>query len=53
MNIKEEPPDDYFKCLKVALKHVLKHYEINLLFIEISIKRFFSFDLRNNCGDTA
>ena len=29
MNIKEEPPDDYFKCVKVSLKHVLKHYEIN------------------------
>ena len=29
MNIKEEPPDDFFKCVKVSLKHVLKHYEIN------------------------
>ena len=26
---KEEPPDDFFKCVKVSLKHVLKHYEIN------------------------
>ena len=29
MNIKEELPDDFFKCVKVSLKHVLKHYEIN------------------------
>jgi len=29
MDIKEEPPDDFFKCVKVSLKHVLKHYEIN------------------------
>ena len=28
-NPKEEPPDDYFKCVKVSLKHVLKHFEIN------------------------
>ncbi len=28
MNIKETPPDNYFKCVKVSLKHVLKHYEI-------------------------
>ena len=29
MDIKEELPDDFFKCVKVSLKHVLKHYEIN------------------------
>lgn len=29
MNIKEEPPDEFFKCVKVSLKHVLKHYKIN------------------------
>ena len=29
MNIKEKPPDDYFKCVKVSLKYVLKNYEIN------------------------
>ena len=29
MNIKEEPPDDFFKCIKVSLKHVLKHFNIN------------------------
>ena len=29
MDIKEEPPDEFFKCVKVSLKHVLKHYEIN------------------------
>ena len=28
MDIKETPPDKYFKCVKVSLKHVLKHYEI-------------------------
>ena len=28
-NPKEEPPDDYFKCVKVSLKHVLKHFEVN------------------------
>jgi len=29
MNIKEKPPDEFFKCVKVSLKHILKHYEIN------------------------
>lgn len=29
MNVKEKPPDDFFKCVKVSLKHVLKHYNIN------------------------
>ena len=29
MDWKEKPPDDYFKCVKVSLKNVLKHYEIN------------------------
>ena len=29
MNIKEEPPDDFFKCIKVSLKYVLKHFNIN------------------------
>lgn len=29
MDISEEPPGDFFKCVKVSLKHVLKHYEIN------------------------
>jgi len=29
MDIKEEPPDEFFKCVKVSLKHVLKHYEVN------------------------
>lgn len=28
-NIKEHPPD-YFKCVKIPIKNVLKHYEINL-----------------------
>ena len=28
-NIKEHPPDDYFKCVKVSLKHIIKNYEIN------------------------
>ena len=27
-NIKEHPPDDYFKCVKVSLKHIIKNYEI-------------------------
>ena len=29
MNIKEKPPEEFFKCVKVSLKHILKHYEIN------------------------
>ena len=29
MEIKEKPPDEFFKCVKVSLKHVLKHHEIN------------------------
>ena len=27
--IEEKPPDDFFKCVKVSLKHVLKNFEIN------------------------
>jgi len=30
MEEKEKPPDDYFKCVKVPLKHVLKHSDINI-----------------------
>jgi len=29
-NIKEKPPDDYFKCIKIPIKNGLKHYDINL-----------------------
>jgi len=29
MEVKEKPPDEFFKCVKVSLKHVLKHYEVN------------------------
>ena len=29
MEIKEKPPDEFFKCVKVSLKHIIKHYEIN------------------------
>ena len=29
MKIKEKPPDEFFKCVKVSLKHILKHYNIN------------------------
>ena len=29
MNIKNIPPDDFYKCVKVSLKHILKHYDIN------------------------
>ena len=29
-NIKEKPPDDYFKCIKIPIKNVLKNYDINL-----------------------
>lgn len=28
----KEPPDnyqDYYKCVKIPLKHVVKHYDIN------------------------
>ena len=30
MEEKEKPPDDYFKCIKVPLKHVIKHSDINI-----------------------
>ena len=33
MDIKNKPPDkssDYFKCIKVPIKHILKHQDINL-----------------------
>jgi hypothetical protein len=29
-NIKEKPSNDYFKCIKIPIKNVLKHYDINL-----------------------
>ena len=29
MNGKDKPPDGFYKCVKVSLKHVLKHYTIN------------------------
>ena len=27
--MKEKPPDDYFRCVKVPIKHILKHIDIN------------------------
>ena len=30
MDEKEKPPDDFYRCVKVPLKHVLKHPEINI-----------------------
>jgi hypothetical protein len=30
MSIKEKPPDDFFKGIKLSLKSVLKHPDINL-----------------------
>ena len=30
MSIKEEPYDDFFKGIKISLKSVLKHPDINL-----------------------
>lgn len=30
MEIKEKPPDDFFKGIKTSLKSVLKHPDINL-----------------------
>ncbi len=30
MDIKEEPPNDFFKAVKIPLTHVLKHKDINL-----------------------
>ena len=29
MSIVKPIPIDYFKCVKVPLKHVLKHYDVN------------------------
>ena len=30
MSIKEKPPDDFFKGIKISLKSVLKHPDVNL-----------------------
>jgi hypothetical protein len=30
MEIKEKPPDDFFKGIKISLKSVLKNHDINL-----------------------
>lgn len=30
MEEKEKQPDDYFKCVKVPLKHIIKHPDINI-----------------------
>jgi len=30
MTNKDKPPDDYFKCVKVPLKHIIKHPDINI-----------------------
>jgi hypothetical protein len=30
MSIKEKPPDDFFKGIKISLKSVLKHHDVNL-----------------------
>jgi hypothetical protein len=30
MEEKEKPPDEFFKCVKVPLKHVIKHPDINI-----------------------
>ena len=30
MDIKEEPPNDFYKAVKVPLTHVLKHKDVNL-----------------------
>ena len=37
MYIKDKPPDDFFKCVKVSLKHVIKHYEINQPKINLTV----------------
>ncbi len=31
MIYKDDPPDEYYKCIKVPLKHILKIPDINLL----------------------
>jgi hypothetical protein len=31
MDIKEKPPDEFFKCVKVSLKHTLKHYLVKMV----------------------
>ena len=39
MDAKEEPPDDFYKTIKVPLTHVLKHKDVNLSKInEVVIK---------------
>ncbi len=37
MNVKDKPPDNYLKCIKVPLKHVLKHQNVNLIKINETV----------------
>lgn len=30
MEEKEKPPDEFFKCVKLPLKYVIKHPDINI-----------------------
>jgi len=47
-NIKEKPPDDYFKCIKIPIKNVLKHYDINLPKITDAVLMLFVICLSQN-----
>lgn len=38
-NIKEKPPEDFFKCVKVPIKHILKHPDINLAKINDTVMK--------------
>ena len=40
MDEKEKPPDEFFKCVKVPLKHVIKHPDINIPKIRLKLFQF-------------
>lgn len=35
----KKPHDDYFKCVKILLNHVLKHPDINISKIQKTLKK--------------
>ena len=52
MEIKEKPPDDFFKGIKTSLKSVLKHPDINLpkiLFKKVGFQTYLVDEFRTSC----
>ena len=39
MESEEKLPDDFFKCVKVPLKHILKHQDVNLVKINDTVMK--------------